>query len=98
MCCGSNKNQGVQRRMVLVVNFFVFLKLFLFFLHFLLRVLLHLTSCTMCRLYMAYVHLYNNIWKSILKLQFNGHHSYFRKDCQMLLAVKEDENRHNIMH
>ena len=24
-------------------------------------------------------------------LQFHGHHSYFRKDYHMLLAVKEDE-------
>ena len=40
----------------------------------------------------------NSIWKSFLKyewcpwnckLQFHGHHSYFRKDFQMLLTLKE---------
>ena len=27
----------------------------------------------------------------VLELQFHGHHSYFRKDFQMLLAHKEGE-------
>ena len=75
-------------RIVLVVNFFELLKLNFFAL-----LLLYVTWCMMWRLYMAYVsckqHL--EIFSEVSNLQFHGHHLYFRKDFQMLLAVKGGE-------
>ena len=48
--CSKHYYQGVERRMVLVVNFLVFIKLSFFAL-----LLLYVTWCTMWTLYMAYV-------------------------------------------
>ena len=86
--------------MVLVVNFSVILK-FTFFCFFVAICDLD----TMGRLYMAFVSCLQHleIFSEIevipvklqfavpMKLQFHGHLSYFRKDFQMLLAVKEGE-------
>ena len=85
--------QLVQRRMVLVVNFFESYKSFSFcFVAAILDIdLVHDVEAILSA---------NSIWKSFLKyeycrrnckLQFHGHHSYFRKDFHMLLAVKEGE-------
>ena len=42
---------------------------------------------------MAYVDCSQRLesFSEILVMQFHGHHSYFRSDIQMLLAVKEGE-------
>ena len=66
-------NQGVQRRMVLVVNCFVFLKLLFF--------ALLLPSARYGGYKWSMLNA-NSIWNFFLKyciVQFQGHHSYFRK-------------------
>ena len=58
-----------------MVNFFVFLKQIFFF----------------CFVVAIFDNVHNVQLEIISKLQFHGHHSYFRKDFQMLLAVKKGE-------
>ena len=61
--------QGVQNRMVLVVIFFVFLKLLIF------ALLLFMNKCTMSRIYFTFLNclqhleIFSEIWVMLVKLQ-----------------------------
>ena len=91
---GKQQSHGVQRRMVLVDIFLEFFKLFF------LLCCWYMRPSVRCGGYTWPVLTATSIWKSFLKyewcpwnciLQFHGHHSYFRKDFQMLVAAKEGE-------
>ena len=71
---------GVQSRMISVNNFFVFLRLFFFFCVDAICDLVHNMETIF---HLSYVLTASG------NLQFHGHHSYFRKDFQMLLTLKE---------
>ena len=86
-------SHGVQRRMISVDNFFRIFEIIIFLL-----CCCYMWPSARCGNYISPFLCVNSIKKSFLKyewcpwnckLQFHGHHSYFRKDFQMLLTLKE---------
>ena len=85
-------SHGVQCRLVLVDNFLANFSNYYFLL-----LCWYMWPSARCGDYILPSLAATSIWKSFLKyewcpwncnLQFHGHHSYFRKDLQMLVAVR----------
>ena len=86
-------DHGVQRRMISMDIFFSY-----FWDYYFLLFCCYMWPSARCGNYISPFLFATSIWKSFLKyewcpwnckLQFHGHHSYFRKDLQMLLTLKE---------
>ena len=85
-------NHRVQRRMISVVNFFRIFEIIIFCF---VVAICDLEASARCGNYISPFLCAYSIWKSFYEILvmhvklFQGHHSYFRKDFQLLLTLKE---------